>query len=245
LTLIVVLFAVSGSTAIRAQESPGERPAVAVVPFDTRRTAWVPPPGAGNTIAELLGQRLVESGNYRVLDWELIAPGGFTSAESPESIASIDERARRAGVDYLVLGSISRYSKEQTRRSAGGGAIVLGVLAALRFHMPVPLMGGGSAMTTQSVVGLSVRMINARTGELVKITSSQGSSSRADRAVGGLGAAPVGPFGGGYSSSVANAADAMFDEAARQAVSQAADTIARGAAVTPPASLQTATAGAR
>jgi curli biogenesis system outer membrane secretion channel CsgG len=242
---VVTLILTAAGIGIRGQEIEGDRPIVTVVPFDTRRTSWVPPPGAGNTIAELLGQRLVESGHYKVLDWQLIAPEA-APIEHPDSIARAGERARSAGVDYLVLGSVSRYSKEQKRRSGGGGALFIGMLAAMRLHAPLPLFGGGSATTTESIVGLSVRMINARTGELIRVATAQGSSSRADRSVGGLGAAPIGPFGGGYSSSVANAADAMFDEAARQAVLQAADVIARDGAITPPvAAARTAAAGDR
>ena len=135
---MLMLLLTAGGTGVRAQDIEGDRPIVTVVPFDTRRTSWVPPPGAGNTIAELLGQRLVESGHYKLLDWQLLAPAA-APVEPSDSIARAGERARSAGVDYLVVGSVSRYSKEQKRRSGGGGAFFIGMLAAMRLHAPVPV----------------------------------------------------------------------------------------------------------
>src|SRR6185295_12574598 len=47
---------------------PAARPAIAVAPFDTDRTGWMPPPHFGETVADLLASRLVNLGSFRVFD---------------------------------------------------------------------------------------------------------------------------------------------------------------------------------
>src|SRR5438132_752271 len=166
----LVLAALVGSKPALAQDSAIARPVVTIVPFDTDRTGWVPPAGFGQIMAERLGQRLVESGQYRVLDSELLTrdDGGWMSGGAP-SLRSWRDRAERAGASYLLIGSVTRYSKEQHRRSGGGAAAVLRVIVGARFH--VPIAGVGQSTQTESVIGVSVRMIDVRTGETPTIAS--------------------------------------------------------------------------
>ena len=64
-----------GASPVLAQpEVP--RPAVVVVPFETDRTGWMPPPEFGTTLGELLADRLIESGKYRVMDYTWLVDAG-------------------------------------------------------------------------------------------------------------------------------------------------------------------------
>src|SRR5262245_51728705 len=77
------------------------RPVVTIAQFDTERTGWVPPPGFGETMAELLGQRLVGSGQYRVLDSEFLSRDLPLRPHERLPLEALRERAERAGVRYL------------------------------------------------------------------------------------------------------------------------------------------------
>lgn len=105
----LTLFAMTlMTTPALAQDRPSLRPSVTVIDFETQRTAWMPPPGFGTTVAELLSERLVESGQYRVLDQQWVIGGGDSRARP--SLEELCARARLSGVDYVVLGSVTRFS---------------------------------------------------------------------------------------------------------------------------------------
>jgi curli biogenesis system outer membrane secretion channel CsgG len=215
-----------------AQDTAIDRPVVTIAPFDTGRTGWVPPSGFGQSMAERLGQRLVESGHYRVLDSELLMSEGAAGGRpGAASLLTWRDCAERAGVSYLLIGSVTRYSKEERRRSGGGATTILQLIVGARFHLP--LAGAGRSTRTDSIIGVSVRMIDVHTGEIVTIANGEGIASRTDRAGGGFGAIYGAPIAGGYADSRSGAATAMLDEAVRQAVDQAGETIAKAATTLP------------
>ena len=212
-----------------AQDGGTARPVVTIVPFDTGRTGWVPPSGFGQIMAERLGQRLVESGQYRLLDAELLTgESGAAGNRASASLQSWRERAERAGASYLLVGSMTRYSKEERRRAGGGATGILQLLAGARLHVPV-VGAAGKLTQTQSIIGVSVRMIDVRTGEVITIATGEGIASRADRAGGGLAVIHGAPLAGGFSDSRSGSASAMLDEATRQAVDQAGEAITKAA----------------
>ena len=83
--------------------SPQPVPSFLVAPFDTDRTGWMPPPRLGDTLAELLTARLVSEHGLRAIDPEWL----------PAASDSILKRAAQGGVDYVVLGSVTRLSIER------------------------------------------------------------------------------------------------------------------------------------
>jgi curli biogenesis system outer membrane secretion channel CsgG len=182
-------------------------------------------------MAERLGQRLVESGHYRVLDSELLTrePSGARPGVVP--LQAWRDRAERAGVSYLLIGSVTQYSKEERRRSGGGATAVLQLIIGARLH--VPIAGAGRSTQTESIVGVSVRLIDVHSGEILTIANGEGIASRTDRAGGGFGAIHGLPIAGGFSDSRSGAATAMLDEAVRHAVDQAAESITKAAGLLP------------
>lgn len=77
---------------------------------------------------------------------------------------------------------------------------------------------------TITTIGVTIKLVDARTGEVVATAVGNGRGSRTARKLGLLGLAL--PFGGGGSRS-AQARDAMVDEAVRQAVHLAASDLVR------------------
>jgi curli biogenesis system outer membrane secretion channel CsgG len=125
------------------------------------------------------------------------------------------ESARAAGVDYLVAGSITRFTSERRRRGTGAGLIV-------------PLIAGVRRQKTELVVGILVRIIDVRNGEIVTTASSHGTSDRKQVRVGALGLFVHGG-GGIYSRESLDSRDAQLDEAIRAAVAMAAQGVINAA----------------
>jgi hypothetical protein len=90
--LLSPLVSASAAPDARHASMRDSRPALVVLPFDTDRTGWMPPPQFGETASDLLAHELVESGGYRVLDREWLASAA--DAGRPVSMAEIRERAR-------------------------------------------------------------------------------------------------------------------------------------------------------
>lgn len=231
LTFIPAAVLVLGMAApTSAQDSPApSRPIVTIARFETGRTGWVPPPGFGETIAELLGQRLVAAGQYRVLDSEYLTRDISGEPGERVTLEALRERAAGAGVRYLVLGSLTQFSREQRQRS-GGGAAVLGMLVAARLHAPIaPVIGGGRSSSTQSILSLAVRMIDVQTGEIVATAVGQGTASRTNRSAMAAGIVHGAPLAGGLSSASHGANDAMLGEAVQVALDELGAALAQAA----------------
>ena len=217
--IVIALFA----TAAWAQDAmPGTaqdgavqaaRPTMTVADFDTDRTGWMPPPRLGTTLAEMLTDRLVATGQYRMMDREWLVSAQDGRIPFPQLV----ERAAGAGVDYLVAGSVTRLSIEN-RSSTGGGVVPLPLIGAL-IHKH----------KTESVIGLTIRVIDVRTGEVVATSMAEKGATQKNIAGGGvivIGPVPV--FGAAGSSST-GFHDRLLDTAVQEAVTAAADKIVAAA----------------
>lgn len=126
----------------------------------------------------------------------------------------IDRERRASGdVDYVVAGAVTRLSIEK-RSSTGAGLL------------PLPIAGGLlRKSTTMTVIGLTIRVINARTGEVVATAMAESGAS--DKITGGGGIALVGkvPVIAGKSASATGVYDRLLDAAVQDAVTAAAKKI--------------------
>jgi curli biogenesis system outer membrane secretion channel CsgG len=202
-------------SAALAQSTP-PRPTVVVVPFETDRTGWMPPPAFGTTLSELLADRLIESGKYRVMDYTFLVDAGPPPGGRPPFDA-LSKRAVDARIDYLVVGSVTRYSTEHHRRGGGVAGFV-------------PFIGGAGGTKVETVMSLTVRVIDPRTGEIVTTATPEGVSSRRSVTAGGLAGlgarAALAPVGGAlFSSSSSKSREALIDEATQDAIDLAADAL--------------------
>jgi curli biogenesis system outer membrane secretion channel CsgG len=172
----------------------------------------VPSPRLGATLAELLTDRLVSSGHYRLLDRETVA--ALAGNRGPVPFSVLRDRAAAAGGDYLIVGAVTRFSTERQRKTGVG-------------LLPVPVVGGLVRKNkVEFVIGLTLRVIDVRTGEVVATAATEGgaatqNSSTAGIAVVGL---PV-PIGGGGGSSATGVQDRLLDAAIAQAIDAAAEKI--------------------
>lgn len=210
--LIQVLTVTLLATPALAQEETMKppRPTLTVADFDTDRTGWMPPPNLGQTLAELLTDRLVNAGSYRMMDrvWLVEA---VDRRRIPFSV--LLGRAADAGVEYLVAGSVTRFSTE--RRSSTAGGIV-----------PLPFLAGLVRKSkTETVIGLTLRVIDVRTGEVVATATAESGAAQQSSSGGGVGVIGHVPIVGGKGSSTSGFEDRLLDTAVQQAITAAADKI--------------------
>ena len=219
--LLAVLVAAGARPAsaqvLPASQSPAQpavRPAIAVAPFDTDRTGWMPPPHFGETVADLLASRLVNLGSFRVFDRGVLPEPDQGRRASFDAIREI---ARQSGVDYVVLGAVTRFGNE--KKNTRGG--LLGI----------PFLGGGGKSSQESSVGLTIRVIDVRTGEIVSTTTSMGAASKSHRTIAGGGFVHGLPVGGLITSSSTGSLDRLVGEALVGAIEDAAAALTKAAAL--------------
>ena len=129
------------------------KPRIAVIAFDNRTGWWASE--LGNVAADMIVTRLVNSGRFSVIERErlnaILAEQGFqlTGQVNPNDVLEI---GRMAGVDYLITGSVTRFSIDKK------GARVL----------------GRSVGYTEAESELNVRAFSTTTGEIIVATEQSG-----------------------------------------------------------------------
>jgi curli biogenesis system outer membrane secretion channel CsgG len=186
---------------------------MAIAPFDTDRTGWVPPPRFGETVSDLLANRLVDLGAFRIFDSGLLPESDVRGRRA--SLDAIRELASQAGVDYVILGAVTRFGNEKNHNRGG----LLGI----------PFLGGAGKNSQESSVGLTLRVVNVRTGEVVTSTMSTGTATKKTRTIAGGALIHGVPVGGLFSSGGTGALDRLVAEALVQAVDNAATALAKAA----------------
>jgi curli biogenesis system outer membrane secretion channel CsgG len=195
------MVAAATAAPARAQDN---KPTLAIVDFDQTPGGWtLPPPQLGSTVAQLMLDQLVSAEKFRVLDGQWLQYGSKEAGNRRFEV--LRENADRAGVDYLVLGSITKFSNENHQRTVGGGGL------------RIPFIGGVRRQKAELAISILVRVVDVRSGEVIATTSGQGNGSRKNVGVGALGLIG-GPVGAIVSTAVSQARDAQLDEAVQQAV---------------------------
>ncbi len=210
-TFVLLMTACWAATATPAHAAgrAADAPTVAIVDFEVTPGGWtLPPPQVGATVADLLLDQLVNAAPYRVLDGRWLEPEGARQNRG-RGFDILRRAAEESNVDYLVLGSVTRFSAETTRRTLGGGGF------------GAPLLGGYGRQTNQLVVSLSARVVDVRTGEVVTTGLGDGMARRRRFALGALGLFHL-PGAAAFSSGATASRDAQLDEAIRQAVTATA-----------------------
>src|SRR5262245_43188001 len=152
--LAILGLAFVAGAPLSAQE-PTALPTIAILEFDTMPAGTVlPPPQMGSTLADLLIDRLVASGRFRVKDGRWLETDHSWRSRDPESggpppgFELVRKSAESAGVEYLVTGSVTRFSTESRHRNVAAAAFVL------------PILGGYGRARTELAVDLMVRVVD-------------------------------------------------------------------------------------
>ncbi|HWF91834.1 MAG TPA: CsgG/HfaB family protein [Terriglobales bacterium] len=144
----------------------------------------------GKGISDLLVSDLVKDGTYSVIERKAIdkimAEQNFSNSDraNPTSAAKI---GKLLGVDAIIVGSITQFGDEtQNKNFGGGGGNWHGVG-----------MGGFGHKKTKAIVGISARLVDVDTGEILGVADGKGESSRSSTSLLGGGGNWHG-FGAGH-----------------------------------------------
>ncbi len=178
----------------------------------------------GKGIADLLVDRLVTGGQYSIIERKAIdkimAEQNLSNSDraDPNSAAKV---GRLLGVDAIVIGSITQFGRDDKSTTIGGSA--LGGLAG-RYGL-----GGVGQRKAKAVVGISARLVNTDTGEILAVASGKGESDRSGTLLGAAGGSSGGGGGGGFDMSSKNFGDTILGEAVNKAVGDVAARLEREA----------------
>jgi len=215
--LICTLFLLAASCA--AQDN---RKRVAVLDFDygTVRSAvaaiWGTDQDVGKGIADLLVQKLVEDGKYRVIERKaldkILAEQNFSNSDraDPSTAAKI---GKVLGVDAIIIGSITKFGRDDKNVTAGGGGFGLGKFG----------LGGVQKRDAKAVCGITARMVDTSTAEILAAVTGDGQSKRGGVSLVGAGGGGGGAGGGAFDMSSKNFGETILGEAVTAAVQSTGD----------------------
>ncbi len=136
-----------------------ERPTLSVLPFTAGREFLSPAETA--ELADDLASRLVETGRFRLLPREWLAPDRAEAF----NLTNRREAARRAGVRYLVSASISGPGAAHSPAPTALSSAARAVLASTSARRSPPCL---SVRPRQSFALVEARVIEAETGDIVR-----------------------------------------------------------------------------
>ena len=148
----------------------------------------------GKGLADLIVEKLVKTGTYRVIERKaiekILAEQNFSNSDrvDPNSAAKI---GRLLGADAIIMGSITQFGRDDKQTNVGGD-VIGGRLSKYG-------IGGVGRKNSKAVVGLSARMVSVDTGEILGVAAGKGESTRSGTSL----------LGGGGSAGAA--ADAAMD----------------------------------
>ncbi len=224
--LVLALFAAAmvctSAWAQDATPAPAAAPAgpkkrVAVMNFDygTVRTyvsqIFGSDQDVGKGISDLLVTKLVQDGKYSVIERsaldKILAEQNFSNSDRADSTTAA-KIGKILGVDCIIIGSITQFGRDDQHTNVGGGGYGLG-----RFGL-----GGVGTSKAKAVVGISARMINTSTAEILVAVNGTGESTRSSTSLLGAGGGWSGGGGGGLDMGSSNFSNTILGEAVHKAV---------------------------
>lgn len=167
----------------------------------------------GKGISDLLVTDLVKDGTYSVIERKaldkILAEQNFSNSDraNPASAAKI---GKLLGVDAIIVGSITQFGDETQNKNIGG--------AGGNWHGFG--MGGFGHKKTKAIVGISARLVDIDTGEILGVADGKGESQRSSTSLLGGGGNWHG-FGAGHADfGSSDFQNTIIGEATKAAVDQ-------------------------
>ena len=228
----------TASTAAPAPATPqqpqGPKKRVAVMNFDygTVKTVVASIFGTdqdvGKGITDLMVQKLVQDGKYSVIERaaldKILAEQNFSNSDRADT-SSAAKIGKILGVDAIILGSITKFGRDDKKVGGVGGG---------RGGWTSVVAGVGKK-DSKAEVGITARLVNTSTGEILAAVTGNGESSRGGLFLGGGGGSYGGAGGGAFDMSSSNFAQTILGEAVLKAVTDTASQLDAAAANLPAA----------
>ncbi|MGB7190760.1 MAG: CsgG/HfaB family protein [Acidobacteriaceae bacterium] len=170
----------------------------------------------GKGISDMLIDKLLNDGTYRVIERnainKVISEQNFSNSNrvDPSTAAKI---GHILGVDAVITGDITQFGRDDENKNYGGAAVGKWSHGAL---------GGFGSHKAKAVVAVTVRMVDASTGEILASVTGKGESQRSGTSLLGAGWGGGNAAGGGASMTSSNFAQTIIGEATTAAVAQVA-----------------------
>ncbi len=168
----------------------------------------------GKGISDLVVEKLVNSGKFSVIERnaldKVLAEQNFSNSDRADSNTAA-KIGRILGVDAIITGSITQFGRDDKSSGVAGGAVDR---IGGRFGL-----GGVKRNQAKAVVGISARMINTDTAEILAAAKGLGESKRSGTSLLGAGGGSI-AGGGAVDMRSANFANTIIGEAVNEAVAQ-------------------------
>jgi len=218
--------------AAAAISPPADAPKVTVMNFDygTVRTYVAQIFGSdqdvGKGISDMLVDKLLKDGKYRLIERsaldKILAEQNFSNSDRADATTAA-KIGKVLGVDAIIIGSITQFGRDDQHTNVGGGGYGLG-----RFGL-----GGVGTSKSKAVVGITARIVNVNTGEILASESGMGESSRSGTSLLGGGGGWSGGGGGGLDMGSSNFGATILGEATHKAVDDTASKLDQAAGKIP------------
>jgi len=212
---VVILDAQAPAAAPAA--ATGRRPRIAVVDFDYATVhagvsqIFGQNIDVGRGVTDLLVNYLVKDGSYSVIERKaldtIMAEQNFSNSDraDPASAAKI---GKLLGVDAIIVGSVTQFGNDTKNTGVGGVGSGLGKMG----------LGGFKQKQSKAIVGLTARVVNVDTGEIIAAAEGMGESKRTSTSLTGGGGAWSGFGAGGVNFGSSDFQNTIIGEAVKLAV---------------------------
>jgi len=165
----------------------------------------------GKGITDLLVTKLVTDGNYSVIERKvldkILAEQNFGNSDRADN-ATAAKIGKMLGVDAIIVGSITKFGRDDKSKSFGGLGVGPRVIGGL----------GVKKNESKAVCGISARLVDTTTGEILAAVNGAGESKRSGSSLIGGGAGSRGGGVGGFDTHASNFGQTLLGEAVMQAV---------------------------
>lgn len=220
--VLPLLFLFTIPCALPGQQTPpSSRHRVAVLDFNyaTVMTASQAVFGTnvdiGKGISDMLIDRLVNDGTYRVIERnqidKILNEQNFSNSNraDPSTAAKI---GHVLGVDAVIVGDITQFGRDDQSHNLGG--------LAGNWHGGI--LGGVGTHSAKAEVAITARLIDTNTGEILGSATGKGESRRSGTNLLAGGAGSGGYGGGAAGMNSSNFSETIIGEATSDAVTQLA-----------------------
>lgn len=167
----------------------------------------------GKGISDLLVQKLVQDGKYSVIERnaidKVLREQNFANSDRVDS-STAAKIGRILGVEAVIMGTITQFGRDDKSTGVGGGA--LGNWGSKWG------IGGVKKHESKAVVGVTARMVDTTTAEILAAVTGEGKSQRSGTSLVGAGGGGGSAGGGGYDMASSNFGTTILGEAVHQAV---------------------------
>jgi curli biogenesis system outer membrane secretion channel CsgG len=182
----------------------------------------------GKGISDMLVQKLVEDGKYSVIERnaldKVLGEQNFSNSDRADA-STAAKIGRILGVDAIIIGSITQFGRDDQHTNVGGGGF-----GGYGSRMGI---GGVGTHKAKAVVGITARLVNTSTGEILAAVTGTGESSRSGTSLIGAGAGGGSGGGAGLDMGSSNFGQTILGEAVKAAVGDAATQLDNKAAALP------------